>query len=67
MVAVKAEKGESADRLIRRFIKKIKKSNMMEELRERRYYKKPSEKRKEAKRKRQATLNKLARERRLAD
>lgn len=62
MVAVKAEKGESVDRLIRRFNKKIKKMDLMGQLRERRYYKKPSERRKEAKRRREATLRKLAKE-----
>ena len=63
---VKAEKGESADKLIRRFIKKVKKSELLEEVRERRYYKKPSEKRKEDKQNRDRTLKRLARER-LAD
>lgn len=63
MVAVKAEKGESAERLIKRFNKKIKKIDLMRTLRDRRYYKKPSEKRKEAKRRREVTLKKLAKER----
>lgn len=62
MVAVKAEKGESVDKLIRRFKKKIKKSDLMGQLRERRYYKKPSDKRKEKKRRRKAVLKKLAAE-----
>jgi len=34
---------ENADRMIRRFIKKTKKIKLMDDLRERRYYKKPSE------------------------
>jgi len=62
MVAVKADRGESAERLIKRFQKKIKKYDLMGQLRERRYYKKPSEKRKEAKRRREATLRKVAKE-----
>lgn len=62
MVAVKAEKGESVERLIKRFNKKIKKIDLMRTLRDRRYYKKPSEVRKEQKRRRQATLKKLAKE-----
>lgn len=62
MVAVKAEKGESADKLIRRFRKKVKKSGILEELRERQFYKKPSEKRKEKKRRREAVLRRLKRE-----
>lgn len=62
MVAVKAERGESADKLIRRFNKKVKKVDLMNILKERRYFKKPSEKRKEAKRRRASTLKKLAKE-----
>ena len=34
---------ESSDRMIRRFIKKTKKIKLMDELRERKYYTKPSE------------------------
>ena len=36
-------KHENADRMIRRFIKKTKKIKLMDELRDRRYYVKPSE------------------------
>ena len=43
---------ESPDRMIRRFIKKTKKIKLMDELRERRYYKKPSEIKRSEKRRR---------------
>jgi len=59
---VKLENGESAESLIRRFMKKIKKSGLMEELQERRTYKKPSEISKEKKRRRERTLQKLKEE-----
>tara|TARA_R100000008_G_C3529769_1_gene138612 strand:+ start:69 stop:320 length:252 start_codon:yes stop_codon:yes gene_type:complete len=36
-------RNETSDRLIRRFIKKTKKIKLMDELRQRRYYVKPSE------------------------
>ena len=62
MVAVRADRGESADKLIRRFIKKIKKVDLMNELRERRYYKKPSDKRREDRRRRAVTIKKLEKE-----
>ena len=40
--------------------KKIKKMDLMGQLRERRFFKKPSEKRREAKRRRAVTIKKLA-------
>ena len=43
--------GGNVERMIRRFIKKTKKERIMEELRDRRYYKKPSDLRREKKRK----------------
>jgi small subunit ribosomal protein S21 len=58
-VEVTAKYNESIERLINRFNKKLKKSNIMQELRDRRYYKKPSEKRKIKKEKRLRTLRKL--------
>jgi|TARA_R110002126_G_scaffold4543_2_gene23983 ribosomal protein S21 len=43
-VTVKAKHcGNNVERMIRRFIKKTKKEKILEEVRERRYYKKPSE------------------------
>ena len=42
-------RNESPERLIKRFIKKTKKSGIMDEMRDRRHYKKPSEKKRIAK------------------
>jgi len=53
---------ESADRMVRRFIKKTKKIKLMDELRERRYYKKPSEVRRTEKRRRIAENAKRVRQ-----
>lgn len=47
MVLVKKLKGESEDKLIARFKKKILDANLIEEIKERSRYKSPSEKRKE--------------------
>ena len=49
-LTIKSRRNELPDRLVRRFIKKTKKSGIIDEARERRYYKKPSEKKREAKR-----------------
>lgn len=59
---VKLEHGESVESLIRRFSKKVKKSGLLEELQERRYYKKPSVIAKEKKRKRDRVIEKLKEE-----
>ena len=48
-VSVTKRKGESDERLIRRFLKKWKKENVMFELMERRYHQKPSVKRRKKK------------------
>ncbi len=52
----------NTEKMIRRFNKKVKKAKIMEELRDRRYYKKPSdakrEKRRRAKRAREKELRK---------
>jgi len=52
---------ENSDRLIRRFIKKTKKIKLMDELRDRRYYKKPSEIKRSEKRRRIAENKKRVR------
>jgi len=39
---VTPKRNENTERLIRRFIKKVKKAGIIEELRDRRYYEKPS-------------------------
>lgn len=59
---VQQQHGESAESMIRRFMKKVKKSGLMEELQERRAYKKPSEITKEKSRRRKRVLEKLKEE-----
>jgi ribosomal protein S21 len=49
MFAVKKQKGESEDRLIARFKKKVLNEGILLELKERERYKKPAERRKENK------------------
>ena len=49
MVVVVKKKGESDDRLIARFKKKVLDSGILQEVRDRQRYKTPSEKRKEQK------------------
>jgi len=49
---------ETQERMIRRFIKKCKKMGIVEEVKERRFYKKPSEKRNERNRKRRRAIAK---------
>jgi len=60
-VEVEARRNESIDRLLKRFAKKVKKELIFEEVRERMYYEKPSEKRIRMKKRRKATLDKLKR------
>jgi small subunit ribosomal protein S21 len=43
-VTVKARQGESAERMIKRFMKLTKKFKILEQVRDRRYFKKPSDK-----------------------
>ena len=47
------------ERMIRRFRKLVKNSNLMEELRERRYYKSPSERNRDKNRDRQRKIQKV--------
>lgn len=49
MAVVKANEGESADSLIRKFNKKVQQEGILKELRRREYYEKPSVQRKKAK------------------
>ncbi|MHC4690672.1 MAG: 30S ribosomal protein S21 [Planctomycetota bacterium] len=44
---VKIRKNEASENLIKRFIRKSKKEKILDEFKERRYFKKPSEKRRE--------------------
>jgi ribosomal protein S21 len=63
MIAVELGHGESQESLIRRFIRKVKKSDIIREVWDRQYYEKPSVKKNRDKRKRQRTLEKLKKER----
>ncbi len=47
MIVVKVEEGETIDRALKRFKRRIEKSGIMREVRERQFYKKPSEERRE--------------------
>ncbi len=58
-VEVKLRPGETTDKLIRRFIKKVKREEVLEEVRERRYYVKPSEKKRKNKALRKKILKQL--------
>ena len=46
---VKPRRNESGERLIRRFTRKVKKLGLLEEVKDRRHYKKPSDVRRRAK------------------
>ncbi len=47
MIIVKVKEGENIDRALRRFKRKFERTGTLREIRERREYKKPSEKRRE--------------------
>ena len=59
---VRQRKGETAERLIKRFIKKVKKEKILEKYREKMTYKKPSEIRREKKKRWQREIKKLKEE-----
>ena len=50
---------DNADIMVRKFIKKVRKYGILDEVRDRKYYKKPSIVKNEEKRRRQKLLNKL--------
>jgi len=58
-VKVEARRNESTERLIKRFNSRVKKSGLIEELRERRYYVKPSVVRRKRKLRRKRITQKL--------
>ena len=61
-ISVRAEDNhDNPERMIRKFRKLVKNSGMMEELRERRYHKPRSELRRERKREKQRTIDKVNR------
>ena len=68
-ISVKARPGEDSERLVKRFCKKFKKLGIIELLRDRRYYKKPSVakrlKREAAARERERTRRKMERNKRI--
>ena len=63
-VTVHARYKEPADRLIKRFSRKVKKEGVLEEVRDRRFYKKPSSVRRHKKLRRKRVAQKLADEQR---
>jgi len=48
-ITMKPKPGESAERFIKRFCKKVKKFKIIEQIRDRRYYEKPSDTNREMK------------------
>ena len=58
-LVIYARKNESNDRLIKRFNKKVRNSKLVEEVRERMFYEKPSVTKAKKKRQRRRVLNKL--------
>jgi len=48
-VSVERREGETVERLLRRFVKRVKKEGILEEYRERQYYEKPSDKKRRIK------------------
>lgn len=65
MTAVKVGRDDNIDFAIKKFLNKVKKSGLMDELQERKYFKKPSVKRNEQKRRRKRVLEKLKQEKAL--
>jgi ribosomal protein S21 len=66
-VEITPRRNEQPERMIRRFIKKVKKEELLEEVRERKYYVKPSEIRRKKKRERDALMRKLQAQREAKD
>ncbi len=58
-VEVTPRRNEPPERMIRRFTKKVKKEGILEEVRDRSYYVKPSEKRRRKRRERKRVVQKL--------
>ena len=66
-IEITPRRNEQPERMIRRFTKKVKKEGILEEVRERAYYVKPSEVRRKKKREREALLRKLQAQREAKD
>ena len=58
-VEVTSRRNEPPEKMIRRFTKMVKKEGILEEVRERAYYMKPSEKRRRKRRERDRVMKKL--------
>lgn len=67
MITVEKSRGESQEALIRRFLKKVKKSEILKEVWDRKFYEKPSTKKNIANRKRKRIMEKLRKEREQED
>jgi ribosomal protein S21 len=67
VITVEKSRGESQEALIRRFLKKVKKSEILKEVWDRKYYEKPSTKKNVANRKRKRLMEKLRKEREQED
>lgn len=63
MITVELSRGESQEALIRRFLRKVKKSEILKEVWDRQYYEKPSTKKNHEKRRKKRILEKLKKER----
>jgi ribosomal protein S21 len=66
-IEITPRRNEQPERMIRRFTKKVKKEELLEEVRERKYYVKPSEVRRKKKRERDALMRKLQAQREAKD
>ena len=66
-IEITPRRNEQPERMIRRFTKKVKKEGILEEVRERKYYVKPSEARRKKKRERDALMRKLQAQREAKD
>jgi len=63
-VTVRAEDfGDNTDKMVRRFIKKVKNEGIVEEFRSRTHYVKPSDRRREEKRQRKRLIQKVNKQR----
>lgn len=67
MITVELNRGESQEALIRRFLRKVKKSDIVKQVWDRQYYEKPSLKENRKKRKRKRVLEKLKKEREIEE
>jgi len=61
-VEVRLREGESVERMIRRFTKKVKKDGILDEFLNKKYYEKPSTKRRREKIKRKRIVQRLQKE-----